>query len=156
MSTTSCAELADRLPDWVAGRLPSAQATEVAAHVGACADCAAQVATLRALLAARPSAPADLAARTRAALRAAEQERVPAPRVGRRWAGWATSVAAVLVLVVGTFVLGEGDPTEATDLGEIAGEESVWIADDGIVAGAPVLDDLSEDALAALLEEMGG
>src|SRR5687767_12062148 len=109
MSTTRCAELADRLPDWVAGRLPSAQATETAEHAGACAGCAAQGATLRARLAARPSAPADLDARTRAALRAAEPERLPAPHGRSRWTAWATSVAAVLVLVVGTFVLGEGD-----------------------------------------------
>jgi len=156
MSTTRCAELADRLPDWVAGRLPSAPATEVAEHVGACAECAAQVDTLRALLAARPSAPADLAARTRAALRAAESVRLPSARGPRRWTAWATSAAAVLVLVVGTFALREGDPMQTTPLGDSAGEESFWIADDGIVAGAPVLDDLSEDALATLLEEMGG
>jgi hypothetical protein len=34
-------------------------------------------------------------------------------------------------------------------------ESQVWIVDDGSVAGAPVLDDLSDEAMAALLEELG-
>ena len=44
----------------------------------------------------------------------------------------------------------------ASVLGEVPLEESqVWIADDGAVAGAPVLDDLADEALATLLEELG-
>ena len=153
MNPTVCADLADRLPDWVAGRLPADQARQVAEHVGTCADCAAQAATVHAVLAARAPVPADLAARTLAALRNAE----PIPgRWTRRWTSWAGSAAAVLVLAVGTFVLRAGDTGEPLDPGPVAVDESVWIADDGIVAGAPVLDELSEDALAALLEEMGG
>jgi hypothetical protein len=150
MNPTRCAELADRLPDWAAARLPSAEAAEVGAHVATCADCAAQVTALRAVLAARPPVPADLAARIGAALRA---EAEPARRP-RHWAQWAGSAAAVLVLAVGTFVLRPENATEPLELGTLTADESVWIADDGIVAGAPLLDDLSDDALATLLEEM--
>ena len=35
-------------------------------------------------------------------------------------------------------------------------DAGVWIADDAFVAGAPVLEELSDDDLAALLEDMGG
>jgi anti-sigma factor RsiW len=157
MNPIACADLADRLPDWVAGRLPADQASQVAQHVGACADCAAQAATVHAVLAARAPVPADLAARTLAALRAAEAEpRTLRDRRTRHWRSWIGSAAAVLVLAVGTFVLRDGDSGESIEVGSMAVDESVWIADDGIVAGAPVLDELSEDALATLLEEMGG
>jgi anti-sigma factor RsiW len=157
MNPTVCADVADRLPNWVAGRLPADQAARVAEHVGSCADCASQAATVHAVLAARAPVPADLAARTLAALRAAEAEPRAVPRRRtRRWTSWVGSAAAVLVLAVGTFVLRQGDPGEVDDLGPAVVDESVWITDDGIVAGAPVLDDLSDDALATLLEEMGG
>lgn len=75
--------------------------------------------------------------------------------VRRAWAAWATSAAAVLLLALGTFVLRDGATDPPADLGEIALEESVWIAEDGIVAGAPLLDQLPEDVLALLLEEIG-
>ncbi len=75
--------------------------------------------------------------------------------VRHAWAAWATSAAAVLLLALGTFVLRDGATDPPADLGEIALEESVWIAEDGIVAGAPLLDQLPEDVLALLLEEIG-
>jgi hypothetical protein len=31
-----------------------------------------------------------------------------------------------------------------------------WVADDGSVAGAPVMDELTVEALTSLLEELGG
>jgi hypothetical protein len=154
MSEMNCEAVADLLPDWIADRLGPAEAARVDAHVRACADCAADAAVVRALRAARPAVPAGLSDRIAAGLR---EDEVAVPAAGGAWSGWrrwATSAAAVLVLAVGTFVLRAGDPAASVDLGAVAVEESVWIADDGIVAGAPVLDGLSEDALAALLEEM--
>ena len=149
MSSKSCPQL----PDWVAGRLPSEDARAVAAHVDACAECAAEAAVIPALLAARPEAPPDLAPRVSAALRSEK----PSVLRARRWPAWAASAAAVLVLAVGTYVVGIRDAPDFSGLGQIPTEEgSVWISDDGIVAGAPVLDELSDDALLALLEEMGG
>lgn len=152
MSSKSCPQL----PDWVAGRLPSEEARAVAAHVDACAECAAEAGLLRALFAARPEVPRDLAPRVSAALRDNEPVVRRARRV-RRWPGWAASAAAVMVLAAGAYWVGIRDAPDFSGLGQIPTEEgSAWISDDGIAAGAPVMDELSDDALLALLEEMGG
>jgi hypothetical protein len=153
MSANGCVEIGDRLPDWVAGRSSASDADEIARHLAACAECSAQAAAIRAVWRARAEPPADLAGRIGAALAAAP----PAP--ARRWMRWAGSAAAVLVLAVGSFVARAGDPGEPAELarlGQVVTEQSVWIPDDGVVAGAPVLDELSDDDLAALLQEMGG
>ena len=154
MNGLTCAEASDRLPDWVAGRLVPEDAGAVAGHVASCADCAADAALMRALRAGAPAPPAGLGARIGAAVRAAEP--VPA-RTGRpSWRAWAGSAAAVLVLAIGALLTRDAGPGEDGGLGRLTAEQSVWIADDGIVAGAPVLDELPEEQLAALLEEMGG
>ena len=154
MSEITCVELADRLPGWAAERLSPEEARAVAEHVASCVDCAGQVAVIRAVRAGRPSAPAGLAERIGTVIRDAEPAPRPAP-VRCAWAAWATSAAAVLLLALGTFVLRDGATDPPADLGEVALEESVWIAEDGIVAGAPLLDQLPEDVLALLLEEIG-
>ena len=155
----TCEELADRLPDWAAGRLGDAEHALVAAHVAVCDDCSAQGSVLGALFAARPEAPAGLAERIARAARA-QAHAVPEVRTNRFWRrpAWVLSAAAVLVLAVGTTVLLRAPQMieVVSVLGEVPLEESqVWIADDGAVAGAPVLDDLSDEALATLLEELG-
>ena len=160
MNAMTCEVLADRLPDWAAGRVAGPEAAAISAHVQTCADCAAQAAVLRALVASRPAAPAGLSERISLAL---EQPSHGAPRASTRWRrpAWAISAAAVLVLAVGTALLRQtAAPTAVTvassALGDVVEEESVvWIADDGAVAGAPVLDDLSDEALATLVEELG-
>ena len=159
MKSMTCQELVDRLPDWTSGRLGDAESALVAAHVAECDDCSAQASVLGALFAARPEAPAGLAERIAHAARA-QAHAVPGAGTKRPWRrpAWALSAAAVLVLVVGTTLLLEGPQMieVASVLGEVPLEESqVWIADDGAVAGAPVLDDLSDEALATLLEELG-
>jgi len=158
MSEKACAEWVERLPEWVARRLPSEEAAALAEHVRACPDCAAEARVIRALVGARPDAPAGLAVRVSAALR--REPVAGSPRSShsrlRRWPAWAAS-AAVLALAAGSYLLGTGDRSNIDGLGQFQAEGgSVWISDDGIVAGAPVLDELSEDALTALLEEMGG
>jgi anti-sigma factor RsiW len=162
MNETVCADMVDRLPDWVAGRLDASGAARVGAHVAVCARCAAEAELVRGLHAARPLAPAGLAARIADAARA-DVGRARGPAVRRRLApAWALSAAAVLVLAVGTSVLMErSEPPVEPAPTEIAGltvddDAGVWIADDALVAGAPVLEELSDDDLAALLEEMGG
>ena len=154
----TCNQVADRLPDWAAGRLAEDEAALVAAHLDGCADCSAQASVLGALFAARPEAPAGLGPRI---ARAARDQVQAAPRAGKRtWRrpAWALSAAAVLVLAVGTtLVLRAPQLVEtASALGEVPLDDSqIWIADDGAIAGAPVLDDLSDEALAILLEELG-
>ena len=179
-----CADIVDRLPDWVAGRLAAGEADGVAAHVRGCADCTAESELLRGLVATRPAVPADLASRIVAAARASDALAAPAAssvrplRPRRAWSvrpAWALTAAAALVLAVGTTVVSRraAEPVGemavrapvspvAAVLGEVPVPEegsvqnAVWISDDAEVAGAPVLDDLSDESLAALLEEMGG
>lgn len=175
---TACADIRDRLPDWVAGRLAASEADRVTLHVRGCADCAAEAELLRGLVATHPSAPAELASRIVAAARAEHAPGTPtlpgvAPRLARpRTRAWTLTAAALLVLAVGITVLSPrrnetqpeapvASPVTAT-LGDVPVEDNpgaqnaVWISDDAEVAGAPVLDGLSDDNLAALLEEMGG
>ncbi len=160
MNTMTCEELADRLPDWAAGRLAGPEAEATAAHVHGCADCAAQAALLRALVASRPTAPAGMSERIAVALREPSRSAPPAI-TGWRRPQWVVSAAAVLVLALGTVVFRQtAEPTDVTAvssaLGDVVEEEPVaWTLDDGAVAGAPVLDDLSEEALATLIEELG-
>ena len=159
MKSMTCQELADRLPDWASGRLDDAESALVVAHVAVCADCSAQASVLGTLFAARPEAPAGLAERIARAARV-QAHAVPGAGTKRAWRrpAWALSAAAVLVLAVGTtlFLRAPQMLEVASVLGEVPLEEShVWIADDGAVAGAPVLDDLSDEALATLIEELG-
>ena len=151
MKGTTCQELADRLPDWVSGRLTETAGALVSAHVSGCDDCSAQADILAALFAARPEAPSGLAQSITAAVGGQARGSWSRP-------AWVLSAAALLVLAVGTTLM-MGAPQlmdEASALGEVTLEESqVWISDDAAVAGAPVLDDLSDEALATLLEELG-
>ena len=157
MIGTTCQELADRLPDWIAGRLSDGDSVLVKDHVSGCEDCSAQAELLAELFRARPVAPTGMAQRIASA---AIGQVLPEAATERAWIrpAWVLSAAAVLVLVVGTTLLVRDPPSMdiVGALGEVSLEESqVWIADDGAVAGAPVLDDLSDEALATLIEELG-
>lgn len=169
MNANACVDVVDLLPDWTAGRLDAVRSARVAAHVARCADCAGEVALLRALRWGRPEPSADFADRVaRAVLAPAPSTRTPVPpQRAIVWrSAWRISAAAVLVLIVGTAVIttqargpaeSEAGPSVAgSPLGEIPEDPSeVWILDDGAVAGAPLLDDLSDEALVALAKEMG-
>lgn len=170
----TCGEVLDRLPDWSAGRLAEAEAGALTEHLAGCASCAAEAEVVGSLVATRPAPPLDLAARIAAAARSdVEREhaiaRVSAKGSARaRVPAWALSAAAVLALAFGTTWIDRPQETlpavspTAAALGEVpvenglAVENAVLISDDGVVAGAPVLDELSDDNLVALLEEMGG
>src|SRR5690606_23304932 len=104
---------------------------------------------IRALREARPAAPDGFAERVAAALAGTPPERAADPGRRGRWRAWAGSAAAVLVLAFGARLALDDSP-EPTTLG-LDADPSVWIADDGIVAGAPVLDELPEEQLLALL-----
>ena len=160
VSEIGCEHIVDLLPDWVAGRLDGPSADDVAAHVLTCASCAAEVEVVRRLHAARPAAPSDLARRITAAARAQNPSaRGPRRGVRRIAPAWALSAAAVLALAVGTTIYmdrREPVPTELAEQVAVDEDAGVWIADDAFVAGAPVLEELSDDDLAALLDDMCG
>lgn len=155
----TCQEMANRLPDWTSGSLTDAESALVAEHLDVCEDCSAQASVLGALFVARPEAPAGLAERI---ARAARVQAHAVPRAGVKHAwhrpAWALPAAAVFLLAVGTTILFR-DPQMiemASALGDGPLEESpIWVTDDGAVAGAPVLDDLSDEALTALVDELG-
>jgi hypothetical protein len=83
-------------------------------------------------------------------------------RRARAWIGWVTAAAATVVIAVGTERMLEerSRPTEA-ELWQAYLEEqkpAPWTEDDGLVAGAPVLEDLSalsDEELEVVLQELG-
>ena len=172
----TCERVCDLLPDWVEGRLEADEAAAIRTHVESCAECAAEAEVVRLIATAGPvSAPEGLEARVVAAtLAAARDLRVSGGSqsdvrpIRPRWAvpQWALGAAAVLVLALGTPLLMDrmADSSDADTIVdtpvEIAAVEdpiaTVWASDDGLIAGAPVLETLTDEELALLLEEMGG
>lgn len=161
----TCAEVLDRLPDRAAGRLSAGDEAVVDRHLEGCGECRESLTTLTLLVSSRPAVPEGLEARIRAAVREAAARPEPvAGSAGRRARGrtpwlrpvWALPVAAVLALAVGIPValsLADG-PEPAGVLALADGESGLWFDDDLMVAGAPALSELSDDALAELLEEL--
>lgn len=162
-------EIRDLLPDWVGGRLESSRARMVERAVADDADLRAEAELLRSLAAGRSPVPEGLGARITARVlgerrfspAGAPTGRVTLPWLRWRAPAWAVAAAAMLILALGIAVAvdraGPGS-VPASDPLTVALESapSPWVADDGTVAGAPVLDGLSDEALATLLEELGG
>jgi hypothetical protein len=79
----------------------------------------------------------------------------PRPRATRPW--WGLSAAAVAALAIGI-----GVNSERNALGSVSGldlasefeEGELWLSDDGLLAGAPEFDALTDEALLELLEEL--
>lgn len=148
MNGPSCETTRERLPDFVANRLDDDACPEVESHVAACASCGAELELLQALYASRPIPPVGLTNEIVGAIRADR-----APRT-RAW--WGLSAAAVAALALGIGI-GDRAPAGVTEVPAYAVEVEeglLWTSDDGVVAGAPMLDALSDEALAALLDEL--
>ncbi|MCG6958186.1 MAG: zf-HC2 domain-containing protein [Gemmatimonadetes bacterium] len=145
-----CEFARELIPDLVGGRLAAEEAARVGSHLETCDACRAEADFVRLLFASRPVAPRELVSRVREAVRAGEGS------ARRPW--WGLAAAAVAVLALGIGVASRG-ATEATAPvpGFVAEGTAVnvWFADDGMIAGAPALDGLSDDALQALLDELG-
>ncbi|MGW8267324.1 MAG: anti-sigma factor family protein [Longimicrobiales bacterium] len=173
MRGQNCDGVRDVLPEWTLGALDAEVAEEVRKHLSACPDCAEEEEVLRALMASRPEPPADLEARIQARVRdefrGSGVGKVPSGDAGviplfrpSRWApAWALSAAAVVILSLGIGVIwsgGEG-PETFQDPDRVAAEEPLpesWLWDDGLVAGAPVYDGLTDEQLEALIQELEG
>lgn len=166
-----CEFFADALVDHAAARLSPARAVHVEAHLADCRECSEELAVLRRLLSAPAAIPAGLAARVRYAARAearrarsgAAVDPAPVRRPGRgrpRWVPWALPVAAAAALALIWAGLGEpglrSGGGDGIDLAAAAEYEpfGAWPASDGLVAGDPVLTDLSVEELQNLLEDM--
>ncbi len=150
MTDRTCADAKDLLPRLVRGDLTPEHRDRIEAHISVCADCTNEMAIVRQLGLTKPVPPAVLAG--------AIKEAVARDRAHARPAlGWRLPVAAAVVLALGTAVVWQrADMLPGTS--QLAQEAfvMVWDDDDALVADAPMLEDLSDEELAALLEELGG
>jgi len=175
MTTMTCDSVRELLPERIHAVLPAELEGAVESHLASCEGCQEEARLLEALRSVRPEAPQGLEAAILARLQA---EGPPAlrgmgnpsdasgkviPLWGRRWLGlpaWGLSAAALVVLALGTGLIWNQKGTELVqepvELASQDGAPEAWLWDDGMVAGAPVFDGLSDEDLEALLEEMGG
>ncbi len=146
----SCATLREHLPDFAAGRLSDAERRTVEAHLAGCAECREELELVSMLFSTRARVPEGLHERVVDAL-------ADGRRAARRRPAWALSAAAVAAIALGIGVATEPRTETGAVADEIAGEYEegeFWVSDDGMVAGAPSLDGLSDAALIELLEEL--
>ena len=150
MTDMSCENVKDLLPELVRGDLPPGPMAEIRAHASTCGDCRQEIELLRQLRGAFPVAPTGLVSDIEEALAGGRSR-------GRRWStGWSLSAAATIVLARGTAVVWQRVQTPLEVSLFAQDPLAIWPTDDALVAGAPMLEDLSEDDLALLLEELGG
>lgn len=160
MNGARCERIRDLLPERSRGLLSAAKEAEVEAHLTSCPGCGREAEVVEALFQARPEPPEDLAARIQARVRE-EMAAVEGGGLLPSWLpSWALPAAAVVILALGTGILMDERTPEVTgDPLQVAVQESApeeWLWDDGMVAGAPVFEDLTEEELTALLEEFEG
>lgn len=171
---TGCEFYADALVEREAGLLEAERAARVDAHLETCAECRDALRAVRALRDAPLEVPSGLEARVRSAARqAAGAVQSPADRAtpamgGRgqrpgpaRWRPWAFPLAAAAAAVgiwIGVGAPGTGPaPTAEPTLAVVNDYDlyGAWPADGVIVAGDPLLGELSVEELERLLQEMG-
>jgi len=144
-----CVSVREALPDFAAGRLEKADREEVSTHIAACAMCQEELQLVGLLFAARATAPRGLDDRVLDAV-------TRKPRTAHRpW--WGLSAAAVAAIALGVGMSSDvGAPTapSGNDFATEFEEGEFWVSDDGMLAGAPSLDALSDEALMELLEEL--
>jgi anti-sigma factor RsiW len=148
MSDFACGAIRELIPDFVASRLGAEDLEAVDVHVTECGDCRAELELAQMILASRPRVPASLLDRVRQAV-AADR------RAGSRpW--WGISAAAVAALALGIGMSSERSaaPVDVPGFAYEVDEGDVWVSDDGLVAGGPMFDGLSDEALVQLLDEL--
>jgi anti-sigma factor RsiW len=148
MNEHECGWVREAIPDHARGRSSAAEAERIDRHVAACADCRAELDLVRLLYASRPRVPEM----PHAMLERVEREARRQPPA-RTW--WGISAAAIAALALGIGIVSNDAPsTEVPAFVREAEEGELWVSDDGLVAGAPALDDLSDEALLQLLDEL--
>ncbi len=176
MTHGRCDEIRDALPDWLHRSLDPIRAAAVQEHLAVCSGCREEADLLEAILHAAPVPPERLEAEIQARLRremASGTESptrrgsgahgpgvVPLHRGTRTGRGWWLSAAALILVSLGVGILSRTAPqgTERDPV-QVAAQDpppEAWLWDDGMVAGAPVFDELSDEELQALIEEFGG
>jgi hypothetical protein len=150
-----CGDVREWLPDHVAGRLDAEARSGVEAHLSACASCAEELELVRLLHAGRPRVPEELPDRI---LEAVRGEAVRRPRASARRPWWGLSAAAVAAIALGIGIASDDSTSIPSSPPETLASEfeegEFWVSDDGLLAGAPSLEGLSDEALMELLEEL--
>jgi hypothetical protein len=173
MSPEYCDQIRELLPEWILETLDPKLGREINGHLAMCPDCSREVEVLRRLLSARPTPPEGLAARIQARLKEemavgpvpgstpASGEVIPLLRRHHWTPTWALSAAAVVILSLGIGIVWNG--AEIPEMGQSSSQAATeepapeaWLWDDGMVAGAPVYEGLTDDQLETLIEELEG
>jgi len=148
MNEYECGAIRELIPDFVSSHLASDDLEAVEAHVTSCPDCGAELELAQMILASRPRVPDGLLARVTAAVAADRRSS------SRPWWGISAAAVAALALGIGLSSQRAPAPLEVPGYAYEAEEGDVWLSDDGLVAGGPLIDGLSDDALVALLDEI--
>ena len=149
MNRTKCEWIRELIPDYAAGRLTDDEIALAGLHFADCNECRDELDLVHLVFSSRAMEPEGLAVKINAA---AHSRRVTGHR---QW--WGAAAAAVALLAIGLNVIldrsGPGDLPLAESEFEIE-SENLWLTDDALIAGAPMLGGLSDEALTQLLEEL--
>ena len=149
MNRTKCEWIRELIPDFAAGRLADDKEALADLHFADCNECRAELDLVLNVFSSRAIEPEDLADKIKTAVRSRNV-------TGRRqW--WVATAAAVVLLAIGLNVI--SDRSELGDLPTAESEfeiesENLWLTDDALIAGAPMLEGLSDEALEQLLEDL--
>ena len=146
---TKCEWIRELIPDYAAGRLTDDEIALADLHYADCNECRDELDLVHLVFSSRAMEPEGLAIKINAAV---HSRRVTGHR---QW--WGAAAAAVALLAIGLNMIldrsGPGDLPLAESEFEIE-SENLWLTDDALIAGAPMLGGLSDEALTQLLEEL--
>ena len=146
---TKCEWIRELIPDYAAGRLTDDEIALADLHFADCNECRDELDLVHLVFSSRAMEPEGLAVKINAAV---HSRRVTGHR---QW--WGAAAAAVALLAIGLNVIldrsGPGDHPLAESEFEIE-SENLWLTDDALIAGAPMLGGLSDETLTQLLEEL--
>ena len=149
MNRTKCEWIRELIPDYAAGRLADNEIELSDLHFTGCNECRDELDLAHLVFSSRAMEPEGLGGKINAAVR---NRRVTGHR---QW--WGAAAAAVALLAIGLNMImdrsGSGDLPLAESEFEIE-SENLWLTDDALIAGAPMLGGLSDEALTQLLEEL--
>tara|TARA_B100000029_G_scaffold367901_1_gene361343 strand:+ start:629 stop:1105 length:477 start_codon:yes stop_codon:yes gene_type:complete len=149
MNRTECGWIRELIPDYAAGRLADSEKESADLHFKVCRECHDELDLVRLVFSSRATHPEGLADKIKTAVRSR--------RVSGRRQGWGLAAAAVAVLAIGLNMTLDRTGFANQPLTESEFEiesENLWLNDDGLIAGAPMLEGLSDEALTQLLEEL--
>ncbi|MEX2466163.1 MAG: zf-HC2 domain-containing protein [Gemmatimonadota bacterium] len=147
MNTIHCDVIRESIPDVVRPHVAPDALRRVEAHAATCEACRAELALVRMLHGSRPEPRPELLIRLQQSLSFDRQA------VHRPWWGLTAAAVAALALGIG-FSSGSGIDVVAPAFALEVEEGGPWDSEDGLVAGGLVFDELSDDALARLLDDL--